>query len=409
MRQGLHIGINIVGYIDTLIFNRIHISIIILALTFGKASGQTVPWTVTPTTEEYHVIIPDTTSFVITGFNLEIGDYIAVQYDSASAKMKVGGMMQWNGTTDTITAYGDTGFEDGFKDSEIFEFVIWDASEDCIVRALTPTYQGGLEASFIDGGSTYLDALIGTANNLFYAHDYFCQNYSLGGVNPQAFQTGLFLGDTISFSSQLGLDLDTVSGEISTHTSMPGSYYVSFHVTESCMIDDSVQITIAESFNDALDSNLKQKIECDHSSVDFTLDSSYFSNGLPLYQIDIYSIVDNVLLNANTPSAMNLVEGNYEITITDGLGCVDTLSLAIVENDNCDNPVLTPELNDEYSTYTIDCSELIKIYNRYGQLIRKDQGPLVWDGSDNSGQLVVTGDYFIFCDDKKIETITVIR
>ncbi len=378
-----------------------------MTLVLTGVRAQTPPWVGDPTSETFNIIIADTTDFQITGYSAEAGDYISVLYDSAGL-LKVSSTVRYTGNSDTLVAYGDTGSDNGFEDGEIFTFYIWDSSANCQIYAITPTYLGG-EQSFADGGEATVDNFMGTVNGFFYSHNYFCQSYSGAGTDPEPFKIGYFVDDTVFFSSAPGLDIDSASGAINTLNSQPGDYLITVSASPSCLLNDTLNISIGDGFNDSLPNNLSEGLLCSEQTIDFLLDSAYFSNGLEPYSINIMDTEAMSSINGNNPWVNDLGLGTYPVFITDALGCTDTLSLSVAHLENCDHPIITPELNDEFSTYYIDCAGELTIYNRYGQLVKSFLGPVSWDATDKNGELVPTGEYFIFCNEEKKEQVTVIR
>ena len=93
-------------------------------------------WPVNQTNFYHKIIIPDTINLLVNGKPLEAGDHIGVFYDSLAC----GGKIIWNGTTDTLYAYGDEtatiSIVEGFLPNQEFVWKIWDASEDEVFKTL---------------------------------------------------------------------------------------------------------------------------------------------------------------------------------------------------------------------------------------------------------------------------------
>ena len=100
-------------------------------------------WDVTPTSENHTILIPVTATFDINGNAIANGDIVGVFF-SQGGVLQCGGKITWNGSSTTISAYGnDDPNDNGFEDGETFQWKIWDASEMMAYNA-TVTYDNTL-------------------------------------------------------------------------------------------------------------------------------------------------------------------------------------------------------------------------------------------------------------------------
>ncbi len=127
----------------------------------------------------------------------------------------------------------------------------------------------------------------------------------------------------------------------------------------------------------------------------------------------------------NTASAINLSAGNYTITVTDNNGCSIYLPVQIIEqlNGACGDiyfpNAFTPNgnfKNDNFGAMgniAAISSYLLRVYNRYGELVFYTQDPLIrWDGfykgKQNTGIYIWTATFIYKGQVKKLEQGTVL-
>ncbi|MCF8371292.1 MAG: T9SS type A sorting domain-containing protein [Bacteroidales bacterium] len=96
-------------------------------------------WVIYPNSQYHSIVIPSQADLTVNGDPLEPGDQIGVFYDS-SGTLACGGILVWQGVSDTLLAYGDifttTSVVEGFYPGEQFTWKIWDASRDEVFKAL---------------------------------------------------------------------------------------------------------------------------------------------------------------------------------------------------------------------------------------------------------------------------------
>jgi len=135
---------------------------------------NTSPWTVTPTSRNHTIIIPDTLKTDLLGGNLQIGDQIGVFYDS-SGTLKCGGYGVWSGLTLVFAAYGNDAAPlppNGFNTGEVFKIKYWRASTgeifDASVQYAPVGWLAGLIThtnAFADDGISMMNALTTKASH----------------------------------------------------------------------------------------------------------------------------------------------------------------------------------------------------------------------------------------------------
>lgn len=130
------------------------------------------PFTVIPTGRNHTIIIPDTLRFeIMGGGNLQIGDQIAVFYDSAATGVfKCGGQFIWQNQTTTVAVYGNDATppaRNGFNTGEVFIVKIWRSASNQLYDA-TALYApvgwlGGLIThtnAFADDGISMINSIV---------------------------------------------------------------------------------------------------------------------------------------------------------------------------------------------------------------------------------------------------------
>lgn len=115
-------------------------------------------------------------------------------------------------------------------------------------------------------------------------------------------------------------------------------------------------------------------------------------------------------ITSTVPEILEIPVGEYSLHLKkDGctLGWPSTLEIA--QDQNCDNPVISPNNDGQSEDYYVPFAGTVKIYNRQGIMINEFPGPSAWNGTDGSGNLVPMGLYIIACDGQKEIVITVVR
>jgi gliding motility-associated-like protein len=103
--------------------------------------------------------------------------------------------------------------------------------------------------------------------------------------------------------------------------------------------------------------------------------------------------------------------GNYQIVVTNKYLPQLTIKTGtfLVEAENKNQEVFTPNGDDKDDSYLVNCSGTIRIYNKYGQQIKQLEGSNYWDGTDQQGLEVPIGTYIIRCNDSDEKVVTVLK
>jgi len=130
-------------------------------------------------------------------------------------------------------------------------------------------------------------------------------------------------------------------------------------------------------------------------------------DGKPVYQ-DTMSYSKNTF---QVPITDYSKLGNYQIVVTNKYlpDLTITTGTFLVEAENKNQEVFTPNGDNKDDSYLINCSGTIRIYNKFGQEIKQLAGSNYWDGTDQQGLEVPLGTYIIRCNDSEEKVVTVLR
>lgn len=128
------------------------------------------------------------------------------------------------------------------------------------------------------------------------------------------------------------------------------------------------------------------------------------SNGV---QYSFQSIVNNFELDS-TLTLLGITQGEYVLTAVYKNHCTLTESFVIPNAPNCDK-IFSPNNDGQNDTYFFDHEGEIKIYNIKGDCVKTLVAPVVWDGSDDNGQIVPLGYYTIIINEKDLFHLTVMK
>ncbi|MBT6686253.1 MAG: PKD domain-containing protein [Bacteroidetes bacterium] len=126
------------------------------------ANAQSPGWSYNITGYSHTILIPNTTQIKINGVQIDTGDYFGVFYDSLGT-LACGGYQIWDGTTTSVTAWGEDLGNDGFAGSEEFKWKIWDASTNIEYNAMAtyiPFPQMPYLGFFVSLGTSGLTSLV---------------------------------------------------------------------------------------------------------------------------------------------------------------------------------------------------------------------------------------------------------
>ncbi len=238
--------------------------------------------------------------------------------------------------------------------------------------------------------------------------------------------------DTIICDSEFILSPDTVYSKYFWSTgetekditvSESGTYWLEVYNKNWCPDKDSVYIKFSQ-----LDMNnyilSTEKASCNEAGK-LIIDDGMFDKSNQVYQYKIKSMIDNAEV-ANIPDSSTLLydhevfqglksiklkEGIYEFWVTDPYGCMKKWDGQIEIEKDCmkKSPIFTPNNDGDNDDYLIEYKGKIRIYDKYGRLIRQLYGPAYWDGTDEDGNAVPMGLYKILDNSGKYTNITIVK
>lgn len=119
---------------------------------------------------------------------------------------------------------------------------------------------------------------------------------------------------------------------------------------------------------------------------------------------------NNEVIAYNQESYTKLTSGNYQINIIDTMGCTTYAneSIEIKHVGNCEEFILFIGQQGPQAIHFNYDGEL-KIYDKYGKLVKTLDSPTYWEGTTDSGALVDFGIYFVQYESGEMKTIKVYR
>ena len=268
-------------------------------------------------------------------------------------------------------------------------------------------------------------------------------------------------------SSDIGLNLDSLSGTVDVSQSQPGNYTISAY-SDFCLNNDTFALSI-----DVFPPNvLAQDYEiCQNEIPDIPLSelnntlqrtplqpiTSLFEDDTLLYEttfkscittdsifVDVFNInkesmkvnvtdqycenlglIDLKLQSINdvpvayhvndsrfTQFPFEVSSGSYQLIFEDENNCLDTLTeLITVKNFNqdCEDDIyyLTPNTNGPSSIY-FEEKGMIRIFDKNGMLRAQLNGPVRWQGVDMKGKYLPTDSYIIVFEDGETKTLRIV-
>ncbi|MBN2521848.1 MAG: gliding motility-associated C-terminal domain-containing protein [Bacteroidales bacterium] len=150
----------------------------------------------------------------------------------------------------------------------------------------------------------------------------------------------------------------------------------------------------------------KEEADCwNEGSIDIT--ASEVRNYIGNYSYRLRNMLTGQLIT----SLSEVPEGLYDLQVIDERDCIATYTENITILQKCleEYPVFTPNGDDIEDRYFIPHEGSVKIYNRDGNLIKELVTPDYWDGTNNAGNLLPMGNYFIVTDTGDVVNITIVR
>ncbi len=378
----------------------------LLILSAGIGIAQPPSWNFTPTSVNHTIFIKNDASILINGeMGIEIGDAIGVFYTTDVGE-RCAGFTIWNGDNTFITAYGKDAFNPGFINGDAFIFKVWKSGLNCEVNDVDAIFGNGLlnAGQFAENGISEVISLEGRFNTFSYPNIIYCKS----DANPSPIIDGS-LG--VIYSSQPGLIINPSAGEIDLENSTAGTYTIIIQ-SGLCFESYEFELTINQAIN--LD-NIVVEIENEYciKKGSLTIDYESISGGKPPYSIELLDLENGqgIVFPVGGNSLEDLSEGLYNLIVTDAIGCTATLDRKIEINKTekfCQLPIITPNNDNQSESIYVPYQGMVKVYNRYGQLIKKLDAPTEWDATNQNGGFVPMGVYVLVSGSKSFQ-VTVVR
>ena len=110
----------------------------------------------------------------------------------------------------------------------------------------------------------------------------------------------------------------------------------------------------------------------------------------------------------STLTLENIPQGNYIFNAKLNNVCDVSKQFIVPNAPNCEY-IFSPNNDGQNDSYYFDQSVEVKIYNTKGDCVKTLRGPIVWDGSDENGQIVPLGYYTIIINEKDLFHLTVMK
>lgn len=104
----------------------------------------------------------------------------------------------------------------------------------------------------------------------------------------------------------------------------------------------------------------------------------------------------------------NIPQGNYWFNAKLNNACDVSKQFVVPNAPNC-GYIFSPNNDGQNDTYYFDQKGDVKIYNTKGKCVKTLIAPVIWDGSDENGQIVPLGYYTIIINEKNLFHLTVMK
>jgi len=161
--------------------------------------------------------------------------------------------------------------------------------------------------------------------------------------------------------------------------------------------EDSKCVTTAE-----LEINVEET--CDVHQITFD------NNALEGFEYTLQEITTGEQIVSDENVFIGISDGLYQISVSNNEGCdiVFPDPISLQAKDDCDQ-VLSPNGDGIGDSFYIEEPGLIKIINRNGIVLKELEGPILWDGTNKSGNFLDAGYYLLIFENGESLTITIER
>ncbi len=298
---------------------------------------------------------------------------------------------------DTLSLVASTDTGTTFQANSKWVLVYWDSTSLC-TRIINETVS---DKQLINGSFTNLENLTMSDWTFHYTDS------SVLSTSPDLLPIKSDSNTTYRiYSSSSSLKLDSVSGRIFVSQSQPGNYQLAL-VTTACL-------TVPKNLTFKINAVADTTINLDTVPIRIvnqicknlgSLEIMNIPNG---FLIDLLRISSNDTITILNNKFDSLSAGSYQLRFYNLIKQTYSTKFVVVEDD-CKNPILSFIKNENPPPIFIPDIGTCKIFNREGRLVQQSQAPFEWNGTAQDNTILPTGDYVVFLNDKKYQTITIVR
>lgn len=336
---------------------------------------------------------------------LSSGDYLGIFEVNGNVSNCVGLGRYYSGfTSDSmyITASKDTGAY--FIQGNTYQIILWDSASNCQIVLKDPLSNNILYS----GGFSDITSLNGSKLSVSYANNLFYTDQTL--ISVQKTDSAAWLRYKIY--PTIGLSLDTTNGSISPQNSTVGNYEIKLY-SDFCFLnaDDTILIHIQNRpiidtvglKTDTLSISIKQQTCSENGSVKLI---NTLKNTMQTKLVN--ALTSDTLISPNGLFS-NLLAGEYKLYLVNDTGRVWVYPNTILITLNCTNSVLDFTSPNANVQVYLETPGQAKIFNRDGVLVKNLTLPNYWDGTNNSGEPMPMGDYYVYVDGNQLKIITLLK
>jgi hypothetical protein len=356
------------------------------------------------------LIVP--TLYAIQDFVITTEDSVQLYYDSARVKKKIVASQLYNGTNELrflLPRNTSLTGKNGFNEGDTLYLKIKDSDKNCFMDNLSLLFQNEF-IQFANKTAIISDQVTGTIPSYNYSVPDLCEGISIlvagRGTNSRSVRI------KYNYTSTFGLNLDNTTGKVDWTGSLPGSYLVNINTT-SCLANYIVPITIHKPISISTDELLITNPDCGQNNGTAELSGTVVNGTPPITYVFSKAGVE---ILTKTPNLINRIEaGIYNVVVYDRNRCVTGFDFEVKCNQKEEEvTLLTPNhilssTNPKYAEVKITCDQEITIVNRTGRIVKKLSSNAIWNGTDEHNSELPNGLYIVYCGEKRISEVTILR
>lgn len=362
-----------------------------------------------PLSDGMVLIVPDVFSAI--DFTITKQDSVQIYFDSLGIKKKIVGSQIYTGKDLRFILPRNTlsTGKNGFNEGDTIFMKIKDFDKNCLFDNITANIQNDY-ILFANKTIKTAELVSGYVPTFRYEAPDLCTGKTIV-VRGRGTGTKIIRAN-YNYVSTFGLNLNNTTGEVTWAGSEPGSYSVLINTT-SCVENNSLSITIHNPISILSDQLSIQKPDCGQNNGSVEVGDN-ITNGTPPYSylfsksgVDIFTDIPNKIDNAES--------GSYSVTISDINRCITSLNFSvdcILAKDDVisltANHILS-NTNPKYAEVRIECDQQIKIVNRAGRIVKNLAANAIWNGTDNSNAELPNGLYIVYCGEKRLGEVTILK